>query len=501
MAKTLKDLVALLPEAEVTGNLEQLIQGIVHDSRKAMPGALFVCLTGNKVDGHNFINQAKKNGAVAVLVEKYVNDLEDMAVIKVPDTRTAMREIAPFFYDYPGRKLRMIGVTGTNGKTTTTYLIRQILREAGYKVGVIGTIQILIEDKVLPISNTTPDVIDLQTVLSEMEINGIDYVVMEVSSHALALERIAGCEFDVGVFTNMTRDHLDFHNTFDNYAAAKANLFKMLGDKTNVKSGKTAVINIDDPVADFMLSSANCTKMTYGVQKRADLLATDIKIEADGAKFVICTPQGNISLSLNITGLFNVYNVLGAVGASLAEGVGLQAVKQALESFKSVPGRFELIDAGQQFSVIVDYAHTPDGLENILKTAKEFAKKRIIVVFGCGGDRDRTKRPIMGALAVKYADVVIATSDNPRTEDPEKILDEIESGIIQANKDNKPYKRIADRREAIFSAIALAEKDDIVIIAGKGHETYQILKDRTISFDDREVARDAIKEMKLWPSF
>lgn len=495
MAKKLQELIALLPEAEISGNAGQLIKGIAHDSRKVVPGALFVCLTGNRVDGHDYIEQARQAGATAILVEKDVA-VEDMTVIKVPDTKVAMRKITPFFYDYPGLKLRIIGVTGTNGKTTTTYLIRDILRAAGYKVGIIGTIQILIEDETRPISNTTPDVIDLQTVLAEMAEQGMDYVVMEVSSHALALDRVAGCEFDVGVFTNMTRDHLDFHGTFERYADAKAELFRKLNNVDNIKLGKTAIINTDDPIADFMLKNTQCRKMTYGVRNKASLVANNIKIESMGAHLVVNTSEEKIPLHLNITGMFNVYNVLAAIGAALAEGIDVSTIKKALESFQSVPGRFEVVNAGQPFSVIVDYAHTPDGLENILKTAQEFARRRIIVVFGCGGDRDRTKRPIMGTLAMQYADVVIATSDNPRTEDPDTILDEIEVGICEGSYENKVYNRVADRREAIYLAIGFAEEDDIVIIAGKGHETYQILKDKTISFDDREVARAAIMEMK-----
>lgn len=495
MAKKLQSLIDLLPEVEVTGDTEKLIQNVEHDSRKVVSGTLFVCLTGNKVDGHDYIAQARQAGAIAVLVEKDVV-IDGVTIIKVPDTRAAMSKITPFFYDYPARKLRMIGVTGTNGKTTTTYLIREILRAAGYQVGVIGTIQIVIGDETLPISNTTPDVIDLQTVLAKMVERGMDYVVMEVSSHALALNRVAGCEFDVGVFTNMTRDHLDFHKTFENYADAKAELFRSLSNPSNIKDGKTAIINVDDPIADFMLKNAQCPKLTYGVKYKADLFADNIAIKAKGVTLLVNTVTDKIALDLNITGMFNVYNVLAAIGAALAEGIDAATVKKALECFESVPGRFELVNAGQAFSVIVDYAHTPDGLENILKTAREFAKSRIIIVFGCGGDRDRTKRPIMGKLAVQYADIVIATSDNPRTEDPNTILDEIETGILDDKNESQIYKRIADRKAAIYTAIDIAENDDIVIIAGKGHETYQILKDRTISFDDREIARQAIREMK-----
>jgi UDP-N-acetylmuramyl-tripeptide synthetase len=495
MVKNLKNICSLLPEAEIIGNTDVTIENIAHDSRKVAEGTLFVCLTGSRVDGHDYIEQARQRGATAILVEKDV-DITDMVVIKVPDTRKAMQIIAPFFFDYPGKKMRMIGITGTNGKTTTTYLIRQILREAGFKVGIIGTIQILIEDDILPISNTTPDVIDLQAVLAEMARRGMDYVVMEVSSHALALNRIAGCEFDVGVFTNMTRDHLDFHGSFEKYADAKAKLFRNLGTAECLKSRKAAVINADDPVADFMIETAKCEKFTYGVQNNADFSAENIKIESAGVKLVVNSPFAKIPLDLKITGMFNVYNVLAAIGAVMTEKIEIAKIKSALESFTSVPGRFELVNAGQPFSVIVDYAHTPDGLENILKTAREFATNRIIVVFGCGGDRDRTKRPIMGRLAVQYGDIIVATSDNPRTEDPNAILDEVEAGVLENLDNTKIYKRIADRKQAIYTAIKLANAEDIVIIAGKGHETYQILKDKTISFDDREVARAAIKEMK-----
>lgn len=495
MAKILKELITLLPEAAVRGKSDILISDIAHDSRQVKAGTLFVCLPGVKVDGHDFIQQAREHGAVAVLVQKDI-DIEGLTVIKVPDTRIAMQLIVPDFFDYPGKKLRMIGVTGTNGKTTTTYIIRSILKKAGFKVGVVGTIQIMIGEKILPIKNTTPDVIDLQATLAKMVESGMDYVVMEVSSHALALGRVAGCEFDVGVFTNMTRDHLDFHGTFENYLEAKVKLFEMLGRSDAVKQGKTAVVNADDPVAGAILKKAKCKQLTYGIENPAQLKAEDIDIQPAGANFTIVTSEEKIPLELNITGNFNIYNTLAAVGAALAENIDYKVIKDALQEFKSVPGRFELVDAGQPFSVIVDYAHTPDGLENILKTARQFAKRRIIAVFGCGGDRDRTKRPIMGKLAAEYADIVIATSDNPRTEDPETILQEIEVGIKEGLTSGKVYKKIADRRQAIHTAVELAEREDIVIIAGKGHETYQILKDKTIDFDDRKVAREAIREMK-----
>lgn len=497
MAKTLKDLLSLLPEAKVQGgSLEQKIEYVTFDSRKVQPGTLFICLVGAKVDGHDFISDAYKKGAVAVLIEKAAAVPNGMAAVHVDDTRKAMCLIVPYFFDYPARKLRMIGITGTNGKTTTTYLIRSILKEAGYKTGLIGTIQTMIEEKIMPIKNTTPDVVDLQEILSEMVSGGIEYVVMEVSSHALALNRVAGCEFDVGIFTNLTQDHLDFHHDFANYLAAKAKLFQMLGDAAAVKRGKTAIVNIDDPAGEKIINSASCQVFTYGIHNAADLMAISPDVHAGGTSFTVRAGFGEMPLDLKITGLFNVYNVLAAIGAAQAEGIEPQCIKKALEKFQSVPGRFELVDEGQPFTIIVDYAHTPDGLENILKTARQIAKQRILVVFGCGGDRDRTKRPIMGRLAAQYGDVVIATSDNPRSEDPATILEEVEKGILEGLKKDKEYEKIVDRRQAITRALTLAEPGDLVIIAGKGHENYQILKEGTIAFDDREVAREIVREMK-----
>ncbi|SEO37236.1 UDP-N-acetylmuramoyl-L-alanyl-D-glutamate--2,6-diaminopimelate ligase [Propionispora vibrioides] len=495
---TLGDLLAHLPDAVQAGRIErtQEVKSITYDSRQVTDGSVFICLKGAKTDGHDYVAQACRQGAIAVIIEEDVNVPAGVAKIKVSDTRTAMQGIVPSFFGFPSRKLRMIGVTGTNGKTTTTYLLRDILTRAGYRVGVIGTIQTLIGDRVLPVKNTTPDVVELQGILAEMVACNMDYVVMEVSSHALALNRVAGCEFDVGIFTNMTQDHLDFHGNFDNYLEAKARLFSLVSDPAASKERKTAVVNLDDPAAKRILQSAKCATLTYGVKAAtADLRALQVDVKASGVSFTVRGPAGDIDLALPITGLFNVYNVLGAVGAALAEGIEPQIIKAALEGFKSVPGRFELVNAGQPFSIIVDYAHTPDGLENILKTAQQIAKRRILVVFGCGGDRDRTKRPIMGRLAVEYGDVVIATSDNPRTEDPAVILAEIEVGIREKLVEGKLYEKIADRRQAIKRALELAQTDDIVIIAGKGHETYQILKDKTIHFDDRETAVELVKEL------
>ncbi|WP_346354584.1 UDP-N-acetylmuramoyl-L-alanyl-D-glutamate--2,6-diaminopimelate ligase [Azotosporobacter soli] len=494
MTKTLREIIELLPGAVVSGDSDITIQDIHHDSRALLPGGLFVCISGATVDGHAFLQQAKERGALAALVEREIEaPPEGLTLVRVADTRAAAKKIAPFFFDYPAKKMRMVGITGTNGKTTTTYLLKSILNRAGYKVGVIGTIQNIIGERKIPTNNSTPDVIDLQRLLAEMSECAVDYVVMEVSSHALELDRVAGCEFDAAVFTNMTQDHLDFHHTFENYLAAKQRLFSGLSEAEGNKRRKTAIVNIDDPAGAAMKAASAVTTLSYGLKQNADFMALETDVQASGTRFVLQSPLGRETLQLKITGFFNVYNVLGAIAAASAEEIPFPVIKEALEEFVSVSGRFELVDGGQDFSVIVDYAHTPDGLENILQTAKQIAKRRIIVVFGCGGDRDRTKRPIMGGIAARYGDIVIVTSDNPRSENPALILEEIEVGIKEQLSADKVYEKIADRRQAIGRAIELAMADDLVIIAGKGHEDYQILNTGKIHFDDKEVALEWLK--------
>lgn len=494
--KTIQQLAQLVEGATIIGDKETIITGIEHDSRKAEAGTLFVCIKGVHVDGHKFISQAVNAGAKAILTTREKVEVPaGVAILRVPDLNKALDTIVPYFHDYPARSMRIIGITGTNGKTTTSYITRAILRAAGYRVGLIGTIQIMIEDEVYPIHNTTPDVVELQHTLAIMRDKGMDYVVMEVSSHALDQDRVAGIEFDTAVFTNLTQDHLDYHKTLENYMLAKAKLFDKVS-VAGVKNGKTAVVNIDDAAGKVMLEHAKCRHITYAIDKNADLRATAINVLASGANFTLNNESfGKMPLKLHITGIFNVYNVMSAVGAALAENIESAVIAKVLQEFTSVPGRFELVKAGQDFSIIVDYAHTPDGVENVLKTARKIAKKKIIAVFGCGGDRDRTKRPIMGRLAAELADVVIATSDNPRSEDPEFILNEVESGVKE-KIGNKQHEKIVDRRQAIFRAVALAQTDDIVVILGKGHENYQILKDKTINFDDKEVAREAVAACK-----
>lgn len=495
MIKKLSELALLIPDAKIVG-ADCDISGIEHDSRKVTEKNLFVCMEGAHVDGHNFIGQATELGAIAVLTARQnFKPPENISALIVPDMLGALAVIVPYFYDYPARAMRVVGVTGTNGKTTTTYMLREIFQRAGLRVGLIGTIQILIGDESFPNPNTTPNVIDLQHVFAEMRARKIQIVVMEVSSHALAENRVAGVEFDTAVFTNLTQDHLDFHGTMENYLRAKTRLFDAVS-RNGRKRDKCAVVNVDDAASDEILRHCLCRKISYAVKKSAYLRAENVTVRADGMELILGVGNARegytlVNVSTYVTGMFNVYNVLAAIGAALAENIRLDVIKNALENFRSVPGRFERIFSDAPFAVIVDYAHTPDGIKNVLQTARQIADGKILTVFGCGGDRDNRKRPIMGKIAAELSNVVIATSDNPRTENPEKILDDVEVGIREAIG-SKTYERIADRRAAIFRAIELADAGDVVLILGKGHENYQILNSGTIHFDDREVAREAI---------
>lgn len=493
--KTLKDIISTLDVQQVQGNQNVSIQDITADSRAVKPNSLFIALDGATVDGHNYIDKAVAAGAVAVIVSKPVTVSTDVCVITVDDTRQAMMTCVPYFFDYPANRMRMVGVTGTNGKTTTTHMIRHILKAQGFKVGVIGTVHIMIGDTSYPIHNTTPDVVDLQHILHQMVQENVEYCVMEVSSHALALGRVSGVEFDTAVFTNLTQDHLDFHKTFENYLAAKCKLFEQVSAPNQVKDNKGAVINIDDSYGHRVIEKTTAPTITYSTLGKGTLNASDVHMSTKKSQYTVNYNGESYPVSMNTTGLFNVYNTLAAIGACLQEGISMEAIDTALKTFSSVPGRFELIEEGQDFAVVVDYAHTPDGLQNILETAKAIKENRIIIVFGCGGDRDATKRPIMGRIAAEYGDKIYVTSDNPRTEDPVQIVKDVEVGVKEALRDGTSYEVIVDRREAINHAIHDAKAGDIVIIAGKGHENYQILKNETIHFDDREEARKALKEI------
>ena len=493
--KTLKDIISTLDVQQVQGNQNVSIQDITADSRAVKLNSLFIALDGATVDGHNYIDKAVAAGAVAVIVSKPVTVPDDVCVITVSDTRQAMMVCVPYFFDYPANRMRMVGVTGTNGKTTTTHMIRHILKAQGHKVGVIGTVHIMIGDTSYPIHNTTPDVVDLQHILHQMVQENVEYCVMEVSSHALALGRVSGVEFDTAVFTNLTQDHLDFHKTFENYLAAKCKLFEQVSAPNQVKDNKGAVINIDDSYGHRVMEKTTAPTITYSTLGKGTLNASDVHMSTKNSQYTVNYKGESYPVSMNTTGLFNVYNTLAAIGACLQEGISMEAIDTALKTFSSVPGRFELIEEGQDFAVVVDYAHTPDGLQNILETAKAIKENRIIIVFGCGGDRDATKRPIMGRIAAEYGDKIYVTSDNPRTEDPVQIVKDVEVGVKEALRDGTSYEVIVDRREAINHAIHDAKAGDIVIIAGKGHENYQILKNETIHFDDREEARKALKEI------
>ena len=463
------------------------VSHIAYDSREVRPGSLFVAVPGHVTDGHRFLGAAIGAGAVACIVERpeAVANPEETCVIAVNDARRALAIVSAAFHDWPGHRLTMVGVTGTNGKTTTTTLIESMLAAAGRVPGLIGTIHVKIGGEVRDARNTTPESLDLQQILGEMVTHGHDCVSMEVSSHALALERVTGCDFAVAVFTNLTQDHLDFHVTMDAYKAAKQKLF------TGLRSTAWAVVNADDPHSADMAAASHARVMRYGVDTAsAEVRAVDVRHEANGTRFHLVTPAGEADVSMRLCGRFNVYNALAAAAAALALDVPLATVAAALETVPPVRGRFETVDAGQPFRVIIDYAHTPDGLENIVRAARAITTGRVITVFGCGGDRDRTKRPKMGGIAAALSDTTVITSDNPRSEEPAAIIDEIVAGMPETGDRHV----IVDRRAAIEAALAMARAGDCVIIAGKGHETYQIVKEQTLHFDDAEVAREALRK-------
>ena len=491
----LGDLFREIDVIETRGNLASGISGISYDSRKVQPGDAFVCVEGYQTDGHAYVKAAIDNGAVAIVAQKNVEVPEGIPLVLVRDSRKALALMGAAFTGFPARKLNMVGVTGTNGKTTTAFLVEEIFKEAGCKTGLIGTIMNKIGDKVLPVTNTTPESLDLQLLLKEMVDNAVSHAVMEVSSHALELDRVAGVEFDTAVFTNITQDHLDFHKTMENYLEAKKKLFSNLQVTSGKGSKKHGIVNMDDPRAKDIMAAAASQVITYGVEHDCDIRAHHISLQAHGVTFETATPRGDITLALHLTGLFNVYNALAAVAVGFVNDIDLEVIKTALEAVKGVPGRLEKVDEGQPFMVFVDYAHTPDGLENIIKAAREFTKNRIITLFGCGGDRDRTKRPIMGEIAARLSDYAVLTSDNPRTEDPLMILSQVEIGVRRAAGPDK-YSVIPDRREAIKNAIGMAKPGDVVLIAGKGHETYQLVQDKVLHFDDREVAQEILRTLQ-----
>lgn len=489
----LTKLLSILPSYKISNQEhyekinELMIHSIEIDHRNIKQGDLFVCLKGFTLDGHDFIGQATKNGACAIVAERDVE--ASIPTIIVTDTTRVLAMIATIFFDFPSHRLPLIGITGTNGKTTTTYLLEAIFNEYKLKTGIIGTIQMKIGENSYAINNTTPNALLLQKTFREMLTENVDFVMMEVSSHALDLGRVFGCDFNIVAFTNLSQDHLDYHKDMNDYLRVKSLLFAQLGNSYHVGDHKFAILNADDPSIDLLRKSTAQHVLTYGCKNKADIKATHIKLSLHHTKFLMVTPIGEISINSRLTGMFNIYNMLAAGSIALAANVPLHVIKKALETIPGINGRFERVDAGQDYAVIVDYAHTPDSLENVLQTISEFAKQKVFVVVGCGGDRDRTKRPLMGDVAVKYADYTMFTSDNPRTEKPHMILRDMTKGLTAFN-----YQVIEDREEAIVKAIQLAKKDDVILIAGKGHETYQEIDGVKYEFDDREIALKAIKK-------
>ncbi|SHH92869.1 UDP-N-acetylmuramoylalanyl-D-glutamate--2,6-diaminopimelate ligase [Sporobacter termitidis DSM 10068] len=474
----LAELLKGIPVLEFHADEALEITGVSYDSRAAAPGNLFVAVRGYESDGHEYIGAAVKNGAACVLCEEKPE--EDIPYILTDNTRRGLAVVSAVWFNNPASRLILVGVTGTNGKTTTTHLIKTLIEKcSGAKVGLIGTNYNMIGDRTVETERTTPESYELQKLFRDMADEGCTYAVMEVSSHALFLDRVYGLTYEVGVFTNLTHEHLDFHKTMDEYAKAKSLLFRQ---------SNHAVVNLDDSYAGVMIGGATCPVFTFSTENdTADLVAKRIKVYPDKVDFCALTMEKLQKIELNIPAIFSVYNALAAVAAGLQLGFELEALAEAMKDCTGVKGRIEVVPTGRDFTVIIDYAHKPYALENIISTFKEFAPGRVVTLFGCGGDRDATKRPLMGEIAARLSDYVIVTSDNPRTEDPKKIIDDI---LVGMKGTKTPYIVIENRREAIGWALKNAQSGDILILAGKGHETYQIIGKEKFHFDEREVVRE-----------
>jgi UDP-N-acetylmuramoyl-L-alanyl-D-glutamate--2,6-diaminopimelate ligase len=487
--KPVEGAIALLEPTSISGGAPGLFGALHYDSRQVTEGSLFVALTGAAMDGHDYIHAAISNGATTIVAQREpVDPLPDnVSLVIVPDSRVALALIADYFYDSPSTKVKVIGVTGTNGKTTIAYLIEALFNQAGKPCGRIGTTGYEILGTHYPAPNTTPESADLHGLIAEAKKRGATHLVVEVSSHALSMHRVDGVRFETAVYTNLTRDHLDYHADMDDYFAAKAKLFTTCHPSV-------AVINIDDSYASRLLGMVDTDLLTYSLAGAADLVAQRLLSTSTGVTFTLKTPTGSVKIDSPMIGDHNVMNILAAAAAAIAEGIPLSVIRETLTNFHGAPGRFERVDEGQDFTVIVDYAHTDDALRNVLTTARKLTTGRLITVFGCGGDRDRAKRPLMGKVAATFSDVVVVTSDNPRTEDPAAIIAQIVEGVHETALPAAAVIITEDRRQAISRAIALAQKDDIVMIAGKGHEDYQIVGKAKHHFDDREEARIALQQ-------
>jgi UDP-N-acetylmuramoyl-L-alanyl-D-glutamate--2,6-diaminopimelate ligase len=488
----LKILVAAISPRQIIGPLDRVVEGIAYDSRRVQRNFLFVALRGEKTDGHQFIDQAVEKGASVIVTEREENQARATCVM-VENTRPALADLAATFYERPARRLKLAAVTGTNGKTTTTFLIKHICEKAGVRCGLLGTVRYEIGDRVLPAIRTTPEALEVQELLAQMVNAGCKAAAMEVSSHALAQDRTRGLEWDVAVFTNLTQDHLDFHGTMENYFEAKMTLFAGLAEQKG-KTKPVAVINIDDRYGAQLVDRLDkkISVITYGVSARADFRASNYHAEFAGTSYQLDAHGKSYLVRVPLIGRFNVANSMAALAAASSMGVGLREAILSLSRSPQVPGRLEAVPAKRQFQVFVDYAHTDDALLNVMKTLRELSPRKLVVVFGCGGDRDRQKRPLMGRVADQNADYSIITSDNPRKEDPDAIIAEVEKGFRSGN-----YEKISDRAKAIARAIELAQPRDIILIAGKGHEAYQEFADHTVPFDDIQVARQALENHPL----
>jgi len=488
----LSELIKDLPEKKITGDVDNVeIKGVVYDPLRVEPGFLYIAINIytqlDKVelpDGHPFVMDAINKGAVAVVLQRDMEVPEHITKIVVPDSRLALGIISNRFYGFPSRQFKLIGITGTNGKTTTTHIVESIFIQK-YKIGLIGTLYYKLNGEIHKSKDTTPEPPDLQAILREMADLNFDYCVLEASSHGIDFHRLEGLDFDVAVFTNFTQDHLDYHKTMENYLATKLRFFGWLSED------KHAIVNMDDPHGIDFKQNTKAQVITYGINTPSDVMAKNIRYGINGTKYELVTPQGSIDVNTKLVGRFNVYNALAAVGVAVSQDLDLQTIKSGLEKEIRVAGRFEQVDKGQDFSVVVDYAHTPDGMENVLSLAKSLNPNRLITIFGAGGDRDHDKRPLMAEVAAKYSDEIILTADNPRNEDPEQIIDQIAMGL-----NGKKFHRIIDRAEAIQYGINMAKKGDIVMILGKGHETTQTLKEKTIEFNDRVEAEKALENQK-----
>ncbi|MGZ7041583.1 MAG: UDP-N-acetylmuramoyl-L-alanyl-D-glutamate--2,6-diaminopimelate ligase [Thermoanaerobaculia bacterium] len=495
-AMKLRDLLRDVPVRELRGSDEVDVTSVTADSRLVRKGSLFAAIAGLQQDGSKFIGQAIEKGAAAIVLgvapptpSARAAEIGGPTHVLVDDPRAALSLIAANFYGRPAEKLSLVGVTGTSGKTTTTKMIESIFDATGEPVGLIGTIEYRAGEERLNADRTTPDAVVLQEWFSKMVAAGVRHAVMEVSSHALALKRTHGVRFAAAVFTNLSRDHFDFHKNFEDYFQAKRILFTQID-----RNLRTAVVNIDDERGKRLFDELGKSALTFGRSDRADIHpAKDFEISVRGLHGKVITPSGEVKVESGLLGLPNLYNWLGAIGAAIVVGIPIAAIENGIRALPSVRGRFERVDSGEGPTVIVDYAHKPDALEKLLRAVRELSgSRRIVLVFGCGGDRDKGKRPLMGEIAARLADHTVLTSDNPRGEDPATILDEIEKGIAEAEK--RRYTRIADRREAIARVVADARDDDIIVIAGKGHEVYQVVRDHIVHFDDREEAELALKK-------